>query len=331
MLTSLPYGRACTAVAGAALLLSAPGVAHAAPTRAGTPIENTATATFDQGGGEVTVQSNTVTFKVDEVIDPTVSWTDGTPITTTPGALASVFRFRLTNSGNGAESFSLSTNANIAGDQFNPVVVRLVLDLNDNGTYDPATDTIYLLGTNDPTLEPGASIGVLAITTTPTSALDGQRGNVSLIATSRTGTGAPGTTFANAGEGGGTAVLGSNGGDDDAVGISEVSAASVALTKSAVVLNSFGPAEAIPGASITYTIVATASGSGSVSGLEVRDAIPAGTTYVPGSLRLGTTALTDAADSDAGSFAANAVLVTLGTVPAGDTRSISFKVTVNAN
>ena len=47
------------------------------------------------------------------------------------------------------------------------------------------------------------------------------------------------------------------------------------------------------------------------------------------SIKLGGTALTDATGDDAGSFASGAISVALGTVPGGQTRTVSFQVTIN--
>jgi hypothetical protein len=58
--------------ATAAAALASPS--YAAGTPAGTAIVNTATATYDlPGGGTGTVTSNTVTLKVDELIDVAVA------------------------------------------------------------------------------------------------------------------------------------------------------------------------------------------------------------------------------------------------------------------
>jgi hypothetical protein len=64
------------------------------------------------------------------------------------------------------------------------------------------------------------------------------------------------------------------------------------------------------------------------------DAIPANTTYVAGSLRLNTAALSDAADADAGAFSAapapGSISVSLGdlTAAAGP-QAIEFTVTID--
>lgn len=318
----------CALLIGASTLAMVPESALAAGTRAGTLIENTASATYDVGPTQISVDSNTNTVRVDELIDAVVDWSDSADVTTLPGSTGQVLAFSITNNGNGEESFSLSTVSTLGGDDYDPTVTTIVIDDGD-GVYEPGQDTVYVPGSNDPVLQPDASVTIFVLSTTPTGADDGDRGGVRLVAASRTGTGAPGTSFAGQGEGGGDAVIGTTGGDGSDDGFYAVSAATVALTKSAVVLNQFGNADPIPGATITYTIEATTTGSGSLANLAINDAIPSGTTYVAGSLRLGATVLTDATDADAGRFASNAITVSLGTVPGGQTRTVTFQVTIN--
>ena len=62
--------------------------------------------------------------------------------------------------------------------------------------------------------------------------------------------------------------------------------AAVRLVKTQTVLDPAGGEEPYAGAVVTYTLRAELSGEGAVSGARVVDAIPAGTTYQAGSLRL---------------------------------------------
>jgi uncharacterized repeat protein (TIGR01451 family) len=149
------------------------------------------------------------------------------------------------------------------------------------------------------------------------------------MAAATTGTGAPGTSFAGQGEGGGDAVVGATGADSSDDGIYRVSAASVALTKAASVAGPFGGTGPVPGAVITYTLTATVSGTGTVNNVAVADPIPAGTTYRPDSLTLEGSPLTDAADTDAGRFTGSGIAVGLGSVGAGTTRTITFQVEID--
>jgi uncharacterized repeat protein (TIGR01451 family) len=296
-------------------------------TRAGTTISNTASATFDSGGGSTTVNSNQVDLLVDELLDVTVDSSNPSDVPTTPGATGQVLTFSVTNTGNGVENFVLSTIANAGGDNYDPVVTQIYLD-NGDGVFDPGTDTLYSPGANDPLLNPDQSITVFVLATTPGTAVDGNRGIVSLVAAAKTGTGAPGTSFAGQGEGGGDAVVGSTGADGTDAAAFIVSAATVTLVKSAAVTNPLGTSDPIPGATITYTIVATVAGSGSVAGLAITDNIPANTTYVPGSITLGGSPLSDAVDADAGDYNGTRINVSLDTVAGGQTRTVTFRTTI---
>jgi fimbrial isopeptide formation D2 family protein len=304
--------------------------AQAAGTAAGTTISTTATATYDlPSGGTGTVQSNTVTLKVDELIDVAVAWRDPSDVIGGAGAPAQLLSFTVTNGGNGTESYTLGTVASLGGDDFDPAVTAIVLDTNGNGAYDPGVDTIYVPGTNDPQLAPDASATIFVLATLPLAASDGHRGRAQLTATSKKGIGAPGTSFAGLGQGGGNAVVGATGGKGLADGWYKVQSAAVSFVKTAVVADPFGGATQVPGATITYTLAATVGGTGSLANLKVTDTVPGGTTYSAGSITLDGAGLTDAADSDAGSFGGSGIAVNLGTVAAGATRTITFKVKIN--
>lgn len=302
--------------------------AHAAGTLAGTDIQNIASATFDTAGGPVTIQSNTVVIKVDELLDVTVASTDPGDVTTSPGATGNVQTFRITNTGNGDEAFGLTANVANGGDDFDPTLQQIVIDTNNNGVFDAGVDTVYTSGVNDPVIAPDQSVTVFVITTTPAGVVDTNRANVSLNAVARTGTGTPGTSFAGAGQGGGNAVVGSTTAQATANGFLAVRATSVALLKSATILDPFGGNRPVPGAVVTYSLVATVSGTGTMNNLVITDPIPVGSQYQTGSITLEAAALTDAADADAGAFTGTSITVAAGNVPAGQTRTVTFKVRI---
>jgi uncharacterized repeat protein (TIGR01451 family) len=89
----------------------------------------------------------------------------------------------------------------------------------------------------------------------------------------------------------------------------------------------------VPGATIRYQIVVTAAGTGTAVGAALSDAVPASTTYVAGSLTLNGAPLTDAADADAGSFAATpapGIAVGLGDLTAASApQTVVFRVTID--
>ena len=303
--------------------------AFAAGTPAGTSIQNVATATYDTPAGEASVDSNMVELKVDELLDVTVSWADPADVGTAPGLTGQVLRFTLTNGGNGAERFQLATVGTGGGDDFDPAVGGIYLDTNGNNAFDAGVDTAYVAGSNDPELGPDQSMSVFVLSTIPASAEDGDRGRVQLTAAAATGTGAPGTSFAGLGQGGGNAVVGATGADAEDDGWYKVSKAAIGFVKSAAVTDPFGGSNRVPGATITYTLAATVSGSGSLANVRIADAIPAGTSFAPGSITLEGSALTDADDADSGKFTGTGISVGLGTLAAGASRTVTFKVKID--
>ena len=301
--------------------------AYAAGTPAGTVINNNATATYDlPGGGTNSVTSNTVSLTVDELLDVGVAWTDGGDVTVTPGSTAAA-DLRVTNAG--SEAFVLTARDNAGGDDFDPATTSIVLDSNGNGVYDPGVDIVYVPGSNNPVLDPDGSVVVFVLSSIPAGASNGQRGRVDLVAVAATGSGAPGTSFPGLGQGGGNAVVGATGADAEDDGYYRVSAASVAFVKSATVVDPFGGATQVPGSIVTYRLVATVSGSGSLANLRIADAIPADTTYRPGTITLEGGALTDAADADAGEYSGTGIAVRLGTLAGGAVRTVTFQVAID--
>ncbi|MFA9201640.1 MAG: hypothetical protein ACEQR8_10765 [Cypionkella sp.] len=310
----------------AVLTLASPALA--AGTGAGTLITNTATATYDEGGTPKTVQSNTVTLRVDELLDvANAALASGNSAV---GASAtSAVPFRITNSGNGDETFTLAATSAVAGNGFDATVQGIVLDTNGNNAYDPGVDTPLPTGTATPLLAPDAALTAFVLVTLPAGTPDGATGQLRLTATAATGSGTPGTVFAGAGSGGGDAVVGLTTATAPALAALVARAATVTLTKSAAVLDPFGSQRVVPGAVVTYSLVAQVTGSGSLPAVKVTDAIPPGTSYRAGTLTLDGGALTDGADSDGGQASSAGIEVALGSVAAGTSRTVSFKVTIN--
>ena len=324
-MTKAPFRLALAPLAIAAALITTP--AHAGGVKAGTLIENTASATYDGGAGPVTIPSNTITVKVDELLDVTVTSRDSGPVSAAPGS--AVLTFELTNTGNGPEAYTLSANPAVAGNDFDTTVNGIAVDTNGNGVYDPGVDQMLTGPATTAAIAADASLTVFVLVTIPGGVADGDQSDVSLLAEAVTGTGAPGTAFAGQGAGGGNAIVGSTGANATATGSLSVGITDVDLIKSASVRDPFGGTGIVPGATITYAIRAEVRGSGSVSDLVVTDAAPADTTYVAGSLKLDGATLTDAADADAGRSGTSGISVDLGTVSGGSSRTVTFQVTID--
>ena len=301
--------------------------AHAAGVAAGTMIENTATATYGSGPATTTIQSNTVTVRVDELLDVAVAGLTNT--TVAAGATDLVLSYSVTNTGNGPEAFELSVDPAVAGNDYSVTVKLLVVDTNDNGTYEPGIDQVLTAGSARPAIAADASLRIFVIVDLPAGVTDGQSSQVRLTAAAATGTGAPGTTFAGQGEGGGDAVVGASGASASDLDTLLATLASVTLAKAASIADPFGGNQPVPGAVVTYTLTATVSGSGQVQDLRITDAIPSGTAYETGTLKLDGTSLTDATDSDAGTASTSGIAVELGTVAGGTTKVVTFNVKIN--
>jgi uncharacterized repeat protein (TIGR01451 family) len=305
--------------------------ARAAGTPAGTPIANAATVGWSVGPASFTTNAS-VQFLVDELVSVNVTLQTVSPVAVTSPDANQQLAFLLTNTGNGNESFTLAVNAALAGDQFDPANARIYLDTNGTTTYEPGVDPLYVLNTNDPVLAPDAARWVFVLCDVPPALANGNLGNVSLSATSKTATGV-GTIVVGGGDGGTDAVIGTGGGASSFLGGYLVNDLAVNVAKSATVADLGGGTTPAPGSTITYSLLVSVVGTGSVANLVITDPLPPFTSYVAGSLRLDGTPLSDGVDGDAGDFGgttANQVTVALGSAAGGSaSRTISFAVTIN--
>ncbi len=316
--------RSALAVVLAAAVSAAP--AAASGIAAGVLIENTATATYTADAAVQTVDSNTVTLRVDEVLDVATASQESGPV---PATTTAVLRYKVTNTGNGPEAFTLTANPAVTGNAFNAAVAGLAIDVNGNGVFDPGVDTALTNGAVSPVLAADGPLDVLVLVSIPGGAAANATSRVELSALAATGTGAPGTLFAGAGVGSGDAIVGASTAAATAQATLTVSRVVVNLVKSASIADPFGGSRPVPTSIITYSIAANVTGTGTVTGLSIADAIPAGTTYQPGTLTLEGATLTDGADGDSGLASASGVAVQLGDVAAGSSRTVTFKVRIN--
>ena len=307
--------------------------AWSAGTVAGTIIENTAVVSFDLGGVPATQNSNTVSLTVVERLDVIVTLQSGQVFVAPNGANRSIL-FALTNTGNGTETFQLTMDSLLAGDDFDPVptVPPIYFDTDSSGDFS-AGDVAYVNGSNDPDLLPDESIDMLIVNDIPGGVVNGNLGRSELTATSATGTGNPGDIFAGQGDGGLDAVVGTTGGESAAVGEYLVADAAVSVLKSVIASDPFGGTEVVPGTTLTYTITVEVTNAGTASASIVSDPVPANTTFVAGSITLNAGSLTDAIDADVGeldSSGAPTVVVRLGDLTqAGGIQTVVFQVTID--
>jgi len=317
------------------ILLAMPHSAWSTGTPAGTQITSQAQVTFTTGSGNHSAISNPVATMVAEVLDLSVTWQDAAPVQANAGAVDAVLIFRLTNTGNGSDSYSLDMDGQVSGDDFDPLPGAIHFDTDRNGVFEPTLDEVYVPGSNDPLLGADASVRLFVLHDIPTTPSPGHLGDSRLDARSNAGTGPPGTGLTGAGDQGQDAVIGASGGLASMAGSFEIviPAAALSILKTAVVQDPFGGTQPVSGATITYSLAVSAQGTGATDGVVITDAIPANTTYNPGSLELDGSPLTDPADGDAGDVgdtASGIITVDLGDIVAGSPgQTISFTVTID--
>lgn len=319
------------------LLLSASALiatASATGVAAGTQVKNTVVVSYVQDGVSRTDTASTV-FVVDQLIDVATLWQDAKPVQAAAGSSAQTLLFKVTNTGNGNDSFALAPTALPAsGNDFSVEHCKLFLDQDNNGSYS-GNDPEYVPGSNDPMIAAGGHMNVFALCNLPATANDGTFAQVRLAATSKTFSGGAGSAKPAAGTSGLTLVVGLSGGSSSANGTYQASSVSYQFTSTQRVTDKSGGSVATSGSRILYTLIVTANG-GSATGrnLVVTNPMPEHTTYIPGTLTLDSAALGDSnTDGDAGDFgitASNAIAVSLGNVPgSASPHIITFEVTIN--
>lgn len=342
------------------------GQAHAAGTTAGTDVNNTASIGYSTGGvAQAAVNSNIATFKVDEKINLTVAEVGGAATVVAPGGVSQVTVFTVTNNSNAVQDYRLTATQDANGvtgpfggtDNFDGTNVRVFVDANDNGLYDPAIDTAtfidelgadlskkVLVVVDVPAGQPNLSVAGVVLTAT--AAADGASGTLGANLVQTTGADSPTAVDIVFADGVGSGGDANRDGKHSSRDQYNVSAATLSLTKTSKVIsdpfnNTTNP-KRIPGAVVEYCLVASNTGGASATAATITDNLTSvtGVTYSAGTIYTGTTVTggicnsdgtlqTDAADSDNASFAASTVTATIPTIASGATTAVRFRVTIN--
>lgn len=310
--------------------------AYALGTAAGTVIQNRAMATFDIGAvTNLTAYSSTVSTTVDELIDVGVSNAgSGTTFVFTLPATNQPLLFTVTNNGNGTESFDLSFTES-GTDDFDtdpptvpPATPGVEIYIDNGDSLFNATDAAY---GSSLTLIADEIADIWVIQDIPAGA--GSVGDFAAITLTANHKHAPfsttpGTVYVGGGDGGGLtdAVVGVNGGTGSVTKSYVLALTTLNMQKSSAVANTLGGTEPIPGATITYTIEFSITGSGGVSNLVVTDPVPVNTTFVPASITTGPIAADSAVligSTVTVSYASTTISAVAGT------QTITFEVTID--
>lgn len=357
-----------------ALLLLAFAPCGWALTASGISITNQASVSYATGiEPPTTATSNLVEFAVDKKIDLLVTHATGSPTSVNAGQADAVTAFTVTNLGNDAQGFSLAALvatgdpavggiAPFTANDFNATNLRVFVDSNNNGIYEPSLD----IATSLSSLLAGATSPVIFIVGDIPAPLTGQQSVVSLTATAIPLAGDPalptpaaalaatdipsvvdvvyadiagvtdgarnGQHSAYGGYLGGAVVQVAK----TIVSVQPTSGTPLFTPVGSPTLNpSSGDPALRPGSIITYRIEASFVGTGTVGNLTISDPLPADTTYVPNSLTVDGAAKTDsAADADNADATGNIITVSHGSVttavaaPAANI-VIEFRATIN--
>lgn len=334
--------------------------AFAIGTDAGVTINNRATVNYSVGSVAQTLIESSPTgnstpgatlgtntaFLVDNMIRHVVAEVSGNATIASPGQLNVVTAFTVTNTGNRTQDYQLTPTNLVGGvlfgqtDNTQVVNLRAFRDAGIIGTYEPGIDTATYI---DNLAEDG-NVTVWVVADIPITTTNGQYANVQLAAGAAVdGTGGATLEPDHSGALDNPAVVQNvfaeglvpRNGIHEAADQYAIQSAALTVTKTSLVIsdpfNLLVNPKAIPGAVVRYTVtVANGSTTTAAGSVVLDDLIPTNTVYLPASMTLNAAALTDAADPDAGTFATgpDRVVVTVGTIAASGTATVTFSVTI---
>lgn len=289
-----PTGARGLAAVGLAifLLLQSASVGLARGTAAGTRIVASARVSYVTGTGDsTTVASNETVLVVAQVA--AVDLEPQRSTATDPGTTV-LFSHTLTNLGNGPDSLAVSATSATGWS------LTLYRDGDGDGTLDPGD--AELTGPLPLAADESAHL-LVAVQVPPGDAVEGRSDSVSVRAVSS---------------------------HDGSVSDHVVDDVDVRDLLDVTLEKSVDRTTATSGELLTYTIRYRALGETSATGLVIVDPIPAGSSYVPGTLRLDGVSQTDDDDDDAGSFdsARGRIVVRVGAVSGGNSGTVRFQVRV---
>jgi uncharacterized repeat protein (TIGR01451 family) len=343
------------AVSATALVALSASPALAEGTDAGIPITNTVTVSYQVNGVDQTDETATDEFVVDRKVNMTVTEVGGTATLVTPGGIEQVATFSVTNLSNDAVDFALSiaqqsggAGAHSGTDNFDTGTVAFYIDDDGTAGYSAGdTEVTYLDG-----VAADDSVTVFVVTSIPVTQVNGDIATVILSATAHDGAtnGSLGavlsTSATNVVDQVDTVLAdgtGATDGDYDGVFSARddyrVQAALLSVLKTSSIISDgvSGPGDtpkAIPGATVRYCIaVSNGAGGQTATSITVSDILPAGMSFVTGSILLngsvGSGGVCNTDGTAGGTFAAGEVSGTLSDIAAAETLTLVFDATID--
>ena len=274
-------------------LLALSGPALNAQTPAGTRIVARTMLSYEAANGSTYTFTDSTWVVVGQVAGAGV--TPPRAVTVDAG-VTSVIGHTVTNMGNGADSLAVTASSRRGW------TTRIYRDANGNGALDPGDNLL----TTPVSLAMQASAEILVAVDVPaTPAGRGAVDTVDVTVASRYDPSFSASLF----------------------NVLTVRSAAINITLD----KSVDRPSAAVGDLVMYSITYTASGNGTATEFEITDVIPVGASYVPGTMRLNGSALTDPDGDDAGFFDVprNRVIFRVGNVAGGQTGTASFQVRVD--
>jgi uncharacterized repeat protein (TIGR01451 family) len=299
-----------------------------ASTAAGTIISNVATISFSQGQTSgFMLTSQPASFTVNELIDVQLTWVDTSQVSVSTPDYRKVLTFKLTNTGNNTQNYTLSANPSIGGGNFNPiqngnsiyVENNLQTGLQLTGSYQ---DTVYNQGSTI-TLNSGDSKLIYLVYDIPSNLAIGNKGYAQISAISTTQginlSTKPGTILQTPNKP--DALVGYSGGHSVATGNYLVNNLQVVATKTVIATKDPQGGNTVTSQSVlTYQISVVISGTGTAKNLTINDTLPTQEDYVPNTLSLNNVAL-----PDSGNVVGDVINVKLGDKNAPQTYNLVFQ------
>ncbi|MGB7408097.1 MAG: hypothetical protein WA908_06285 [Pontixanthobacter sp.] len=331
-------------------------------TQSGTSVTNNVSVSFTVGGEDQTAVNATDTFTVDRKVNLTVVETGNATTQVSPGEINAVTAFTVTNTSNDTIDIDLLVEQQAGGtakhggtDTFDVNNVRVFLDVNGDGAFD-AGDTL-INGSFLDEVAPDEQVSVLVVVnipinkgTPPTNLETGDVSGVTLTGTALAGgaigrgavlqetnganTAGVDTVFA---DGAGATDAARDGKFSDQDDYTVLAASLTAEKISRVISDPFNNTtnpKAIPGATIEYCIsVSNAPGSATAADVVVTDPVPGDLTFIANSIRLngsvdGSGLCQAGTDTAGASFDGTTVTGPLEDIPAGESRTLTFRATV---
>ena len=280
---------------------------------AGVTISNRAEATYaDEEGQEFATVSPTVSVTVSTVAAVTVTPDETEPSATVAPNERVTRLFRVCNTGNTPDFYTIAA-AEVSAPA---ALVSLHFDVDGSGTLDSGDRAVTLDSTMSPRLARGQCAGVLAVVDVGTGRV-GDRFTIRLVARSSV------ADALNAGAQDSGTIVNAYGNGARLTDPADPSLPPVKL------VNGKKSATTSPGQVLDYTITFRNSGDAAARNALLRDDLPAGLSYVGGTLRLQGRLLTDEQDNDEGSVIGRRIEVRVAQFAVGEVLEVAFQARVS--